>query len=103
MFTGNEDQRISLEEAAAMTERYRDSVATGLPQGGFFGRDGIETILAQEGCVGIRYYNGINSKGQSVIILVGADENEDDMTTGLLLEFAIPCPTQCGVNNALNS
>ena|ERR1041385_5692271 len=103
MFTGNEDQRISLDEAADMTKRYRNSVAAGSRKGGFFGRDGIETILAQEGCVGIRYYNGINSRGEPVIILVGADANENDMTTGQLLEFAIPCPTQCGANNSLNS
>ena len=103
MFTGNENQRISLDEAAAMTKRYRDSVAPGSRKGGFFGRNGIETILAQEGCVGIRYYNGINSRGEPVIILVGADANENDMTTGQLLEFAIPCPTQCGANNSLNS
>lgn len=103
MFTGKEDHDILLDEASAMTKRYRDSLPAGSRKGGFFGRDAIEAILAQENCVGIRYYHGIDSNGQPVIILVGVKANEDDMATGQLLEFAIPCPNQCGANNALNS
>jgi hypothetical protein len=102
MFTGNEDHSITLADASAMTEAYRESVPDGSRKGGFFGRDAIETILAQEGCVGIRYYNGINSKDEPVIILVGADKDENDLYTGAIMEFAIPCPTQCGSNNPLN-
>ena len=103
MFTGKEDHRISLSDAAAMTKTYRQSVPDGSRKGGFFGRDALEAILAQEGCVGIRYYHGINSKGEPVVILVGADENEDDLYEGELCEFAEPCPTRCSTNNALNS
>src|SRR5262245_55587198 len=102
MFTGSEDHDISLADAAAMTKAYRMSMPTGSRKGGFFGRDGIESLLAQEGCVGIRYYHGLDSRGEPVIILVGTDENEDDLVDGRLLEFAIPCPNQCGASNALN-
>ena len=102
MFTGNEEHDISLDEASAMTKRYRQSLPSGSRKGGFFSRDAIESVLAQEGCVGIRYYHGIDTKGEPVIILVGAEANEDDLYRGALLEFAIPCPTQCGSNNPLN-
>ena len=102
MFTGNENHDITLADASAMTKLYRQSVPIGSCKGGFFGRDAIEAILAQAGCVGIRYYHGIDPKGEPVIILVGADANEDDLYNGKLLEFAIPCPTQCGTGNALN-
>jgi hypothetical protein len=102
MFTGSEDHSISLDEASAMTKKYRDTMPAGSRKGGFFGRDGLESILAQEGCVGIRYYNGINTAGEPVIILVGADKYEDDLYNGTLLEFAIPCPTQCSSDNSLN-
>jgi hypothetical protein len=103
MFTGHETHDIPLADAAAMTKIYRQSVPTGSRKGGFFSRDAIESILADATCMGIRYYHGINNKGEPVIILVGADANEDDITAGALLEFAIPCPNQCGSNNALNS
>lgn len=102
MFTGNEDHQITLAEAAAMTKRYRLSVPTGSRKGGFFGRAAIEAILAQANCVGIRYYYGLNSTGEPVIILAGTDANEDDLYKGELAEFAIPCPTQCGSSNPLN-
>ena len=103
MFTGNENHDITLDEASAMTKLYRQSVPSGSRKGGFFGRDAIEALLAQTDCVGIRYYHGIDSRGEPVIILVGVVANEDDLYAGDLLEFAIPCPNQCGANNALNS
>ena len=102
MFTGSEDHDISLADAAVMTKLYRQSLPEGSCKGGFFGRDAIESLLAQDDCVGIRYYHGIDSKGEPVIILVGVDENEDDLIDGQLLEFAIPCPNQCGAGNVLN-
>ena len=102
MFTGNEIHNISLTDAAVMTRAYRQG-APSARKGGFFGKAAIQTILAQQGCVGIRYYHGLNSKGEPVIILVGTDANENDIHTGAIMEFAIPCPTQCGVNNSLNS
>lgn len=102
MFTGHEIHDIALDDAAAMTKLYRLSVPTDSCKGGFFGRDAIEAVLAQSTCVGIRYYHGIDSKGEPVIILVGVDANENDLHTGKLLEFAIPCPTQCGSGNPLN-
>jgi hypothetical protein len=103
MFTGNENHNISLADAATLTKAYRSSVSAGSRKGGFFGRTAIETILAQANCVGIRYYHGIDSRGEPVIILVGVDANENDLTGGQLLEFAIPCPNQCGAANVLNS
>ena len=103
MFTGKEDHQISLSDASSMTKTYRQSVSDGSRKGGFFGKDAIESILAQEGCVGIRYYHGINSDSQPVIILVGAEANENDLHTGELCEFAEPCPTRCSENNPLNS
>ena len=102
MFTGREDHTITLDEAAAMTKIYRQSVPSTARKGGFFGRDAILKILNQEDCVGIRYYHGINSAGEPVIILCGALANEDAMDDGALVEFAIPCPTQCGSSNPLN-
>jgi len=108
MFTGNENHDISLGDAAAMTKRYRDSVTPATRKGGFFGRAAIEAILAQSDgagnpCAGIRYYHGLNDRSEPVIILVAADKDENDLHTGALAEFAMPCPTQCSTNNPLNS
>ena len=103
MFTGNENHDITLDEAAALTKKYRDSVPDGSRKGAFFGRAAIEAILAQADCVGIRYYHGINDRGEPVLVLTGADANENDLFNGALAELAVPCPTMCSTANPLNS
>ena|SRR5262249_49537340 len=102
MFTGHETHDISLEEASAMTKRYRNQMRPGDIKGGFFGRDALLAVLSQANCVGIRYYYGFDDRGKQTMILVGADGSENDLYTGNILEFAIPCPTQCGETNPLN-
>lgn len=50
----------------------------------------------------IRYYYGEEDDGIPVLVLVGADANEDDLTEGELAELAPPCPPNCGQANLLN-
>lgn len=103
-FTGNEDHTISLVDAGAMTQAYRDS--TGDPEarkGVYFGKDAIEAILSQTGCVGIRFYFAHDDEGKLSLVLVGADANENDLHTGTLAEFGLPCPKRCASANPLNS
>jgi hypothetical protein len=103
MFTGDESKSITLTEASEMTKKYRDSLPDGSRKCGFFGKNKLAQILNQEGCMGIRYYHGINKDGEPVIILVGADAEENDLYDGELLDFSEPCPTRCSENNPLNS
>lgn len=39
----------------------------------YVGRNIIEQILAQPGCVGIRFYNAYNEKGEKTMVYVGVD------------------------------
>ena len=108
-FTGNEHHDISFEDAGVMTKRYRDKMSTNPPsswlKGGFFGRAAIETLLAQENCVGIRYYYGLDENNIQVLVLVGTDSDEDDLVgkDNQCMEMSVPCPDRCGTNNILNS
>jgi len=101
-FTGNEDHSIVIEDAAAMTKSYRDA-NPGMVLGGYFGKAAVQAILAQEGCVGIRYYNALNDNGEHTVVLVGVKANKDDIENGILAEFAKPIPPFAGVDNQLNS
>ncbi|NIU00145.1 MAG: hypothetical protein GWN01_04155 [Nitrosopumilaceae archaeon] len=101
MFTGKEDHSISLEEAAGLTENYRENVESGTKIAGFFGREAIEEILDQEGCVGIRYYYADMDDGYPVMILVGVDALGNDMIHGKLAERSIACPPWCSEENEL--
>jgi hypothetical protein len=71
--------------------------------GGFFGKEAILAILAQEGAVGLRYYYGMDENGKPHVILIGVDKEGDDMTEGLLAQRSVVCPPICAKENVLNS
>jgi hypothetical protein len=105
-------QRISLEGAVELTQRYRKA-APASEHGGFFWADGIQEILAQPGCVGLRYYHGLSAEGSYQIVLVGVDADGNDITKlgkpkksarvalaagsgeAVLLDHHWPCPPYC--------
>src|ERR1700761_9375142 len=39
----------------------------------------LDQILNQPGCVGMRFYNGINEKGQKTLVYVGVDAEGRDL------------------------
>lgn len=101
-FDGTEGGAILLSKAADYTKEHRDR-NPGQLLGHFFGKDILNQILEQEGCMGIRMYYGMNpDNGNREIIIVGANAEQDDMT-GLVADFSAPCPTKCSVSNSLNS
>lgn len=97
------DHKISLEDAAALTRRYRDGAGKGAEKAGAFHADQVRGLLAQPGCAAFRIYYGIQEDGRDALILVGVDGNDRDMTGGVLLEWHFPCPPICEEGSALNS
>lgn len=91
--------RIPLEEAAAMTRRYRE----GMHKGGLFLRADVDALLGQKGCSGLRFYYGLGVNGEDTLILVGVDQEGNDMVNGVLIDTSFPCPPFCGDGNSLNS
>ena len=101
-FNGNEGEQVTLDQAAAWTKRYRTSNPTAI-KATFYGINKINDVLNQPNVVGIRFYNGEDQNGVNNLILVGVDANEDDITTGIIMESGLTCPNYCGVVNQLNS
>lgn len=102
-FTGKEDHSISLEDAGELTRSYRDESKTGAIIAEFFGKEALQRMLNQQGCVGIRCYYGKKADGSPALVLVGANENEDDIIDGEIAEAGSSCPPSCASANALNS
>ena len=102
MFTGNEDHSISLNDAAALTENYRET-SQGGSLGGYFGGSALTSILQQENCVGIRIYYGRTENHEPRFVLVGVNSDGDDLYEGELAESSIDCPPNCSKSNPLNS
>lgn len=102
-FTGNEDQSISLAEAAQMTAAYRNSVEPDAIKGCYFSKDALSSVLQQTDCVGVRMYFAKQGDGSMDLVVVGVKANEDDLIDGIILERSFRCPPICGVSNDLNS
>ena len=102
-FTGNEGAYVNLTDASAWTATYRN-INPGATKAHFFGRNKLMEILGQPGCVGIRAYYAIDAQQKKQLVLVGADANEKDMAgAGLILDQALPCPSNCDQGSALYS
>jgi len=102
-FTGKEKHFISLVEASLLTRRHRDKVGRGFVKGGYFGHLIYDKILAQEGCMGVRSYFAAYNDGTPTLVLVGVDQEGNDMLRGVLGADMLPCHTFCGKYNLLNS
>lgn len=103
-FTGQENHEISLQEASEMTKRYRDSQTTeGYIKAEYFGQEAIKAILKQENCVGIRIYYALDENMVKKLVLVGVDQNENDLYNGVLAEKGLTSPPHVISSNPLNS
>lgn len=102
-FTGNENHAITLQEASEWTANYRATINNGETIAHFFGKDALNAILAQQGCVGIRIYYALDENGAKQLILVGANADGNDLFNGVLAERSFKCPQDCSAANPLNS
>lgn len=102
-FTGNEGVVITLADGSQMTADYRATISVGDTISLAVGKNLLNSILSQSGCMGIRMYYALNSKGEDQLVLVGVDSNGDDLTAGILVDGLVKCPVFCPKSNSLNS
>lgn len=91
----NSGTEISLEQAKKLTACYREKFANEI-KGSFVGKDKLDLILKQPGCIGIRVYNGYDiEEGRLAPVFVGVDQNGRDITDGVIIDKTMPCPNYC--------
>ena len=71
-------EEISHETAADFVKAYEQAHPTEV-RGYVVGRNIIDQILAQPGCVGMRFYYGLNEEGQKTLVYVGVDAEGKDI------------------------
>jgi len=100
---------IGYEAGAKMIKRHFDENPDDV-MAHFMGRDIIDAILAQPGCIGIRTFHGLNEIGIRQIVLVGVDKegnnilefdtlDENGNTSkriGIVADQNRVCPPYCG-------
>jgi hypothetical protein len=101
-YTGNENHVVTLAQAAKYIQNFKNHPTAPTIKGGHFARNIFDKILAQPGCVGIRYYYAALDDGSPTMVLVGVDQNGNDIDSGVIGEATFPCPPFCGSANELN-
>jgi hypothetical protein len=71
-------EEISHELAHEFIKAYQETNPTE-NRGYHIGRNIIEQILAQPGCVGMRFYYGLNEDGVKTLVYVGLDADGNDL------------------------
>lgn len=100
MFTGNEDNTITLSEGTALTHRFQ-LLFPGLIKATYVSKASLQALLAQDGIVGARIYFGLTSDLKMTHVMVGVDANELDKTDGVILDKGTACPPSCSTNIVL--
>jgi hypothetical protein len=97
-----QDQHIPLDAAAALTRRFRQSVAPADVKACLYLRQYLDELLAQPGIAGVRLYFARSAAGQNSLVMVGVDQDGSDVTGGTILFNHFPCPPFCDTGSALN-
>jgi len=66
-------EKISHEVAAKMVKDHHDKHTLDDSSSYIIGRDAIEMIISQPGCVGIRFFDALNEEGKKTLVYVGID------------------------------
>jgi hypothetical protein len=78
-------EEISHELGADFVNSYRQANPSDVI-GYTIGRNIIDQILAQPGCVGMRFYNALNEFGQKTLVYVGVDASGKDIMKKVVVE-----------------
>lgn len=92
---GNEGGAISKQTAEAWINNFRSKAQPKEVTAHLFGREIIEQVLAQPGCVGIRIYYALDNNGAKQLIIYGVDKDGNGIEN-VIADQSIPCPPFCG-------
>ena len=76
--TGREGSEFDYDKAVSWTKNHRTK-NPGKTVSHFYGKEVLQKLLAQPGCMGIRMYQALDEKGQNHIMLVGSNRDGSDI------------------------
>jgi|TARA_B110001452_G_scaffold251162_1_gene239949 hypothetical protein len=92
---------ISLQEATALTHAYQSALEfAGKTVASKISASAYQSLISQPGCEGVRTYFALK-EGILTIVVVGVDANDNDMTSGVILDRGLDCPQVCSLNSDL--
>ena len=89
-------EEVGLELGAQMVKSYQEANPTDV-KSYMIGREIIEKILAQPGCVGLKFYNAFNEEGQKTLVYVGVDTNGNSIVEYTAVDYDGKLNTKKGI------
>jgi len=93
--------QINLDTATTLTHEFQTNNPNAT-KAYYVSKTELLSILNQSHCEGIRIYMGKTTSGDITLVLVGVNDSDADMTSGVLLDELITCPPYCDTNSPLN-
>jgi len=78
--------QLVVEQRRAARSRHLVDGNPGDVVGYTIGRNILDQILAQPGCVGIRFFNALNEAGQKTLVYAGVDAAGNDIVKKVVVE-----------------
>jgi hypothetical protein len=94
-YSGYTNQSISFQEAKGLIKTNERIAASDAVIAQHFGKDLVDKILAQPGCVGVRMYYGKHANGKPGVLIIGVNKYGKDMVSGVLAMPTSICPPLC--------
>jgi hypothetical protein len=117
VLTGKEGEEFDLELSASWTKNHRD-LHPNEPHSHYFGKEILQKIMSQDGCVGLRFYHakseaangkggdkhliitGVRSDGRDMLNTKTAKLSKEEMKTvtafDIIGQQSMPCPGSPG-------
>lgn len=97
----NTGEVITLNEAVNYAHSFQERQPEAI-KSFFVGTNKLNLIIEQEGCIGLRIYNGYDPvTNKENRVLVGVDASGEDISNGIIVEELFPCPTDCPKSSPL--
>ena len=97
----NTGEVITLNEAVNYAHSFQERQPEAI-KSFFVGTNKLNRIIEQEGCIGVRIYNGYDPvTNKENRVLVGVDASGEDISNGIIVEYLNPCPTDCPKSSPL--
>ena len=94
--TANVGEEIGLELGARFISSYRNAnPADAISY--FVGRNILEQVMAQPGCVGIKFYNAYNEAGEKTLVYIGVNAQGANMLNVTVINTSGHLDTQKGI------
>ncbi len=93
---------ISLTQAETETHSFQNNPNfQGLTISSAIHVNAYQELMNQPGVTMLRTYFGLDSNNKLSIIVVGVDNQGNDITTGVILGDGVRCPNFCPINSPL--